>query len=71
MSHFERVRLYDLLAYYPVDKRTLKGAVSRAGFRIFCVGDKAGPFISKTDFETIKNEGLEYRGDRIPPEKIP
>lgn len=57
-------RLYDLLTFFPVDRRTLCRAVERAGYRIVEIG-KSGPLIDEADFETIKRDGIAYHKDRM------
>lgn len=51
-------RLYDLLEEYPVDPRTLKKAAEASGIEITYMGAKSGPYISESDFERIKVDGL-------------
>lgn len=63
-------RLYDLLTVFPVDSRTLLGAVKAAGYRVTYIGPKSGPLISEEDFETIKDEGIPYHKDTMTEEGI-
>lgn len=67
MSHR---RLYDLLAVYPVDSRTLLRAVKAAGYKVTYVGPRSGPLVSDEDYEKIKDEGIPYYKDRMTEEGI-
>lgn len=59
-----RKRLNELLAFFPVDARTLRKATESAGVKITTCG-RSGPLIELEDFEKIKEEGFEYYKDRM------
>jgi len=58
------VRLLDLLSEIPVDPRTLETAVKKAGVRVHRVG-RSGPLVSEADFQTIRENGIEYYKDKM------
>lgn len=64
-----RKRLNDLLAFFPVDARTLRKATENAGVKITTCG-RSGPLIEVEDFENIKTNGFDYYKDRMTTEGI-